>query len=64
MSYWRRTKEGFPSRRAKWAHVGDAVTYPVYRLFGPRPAPGQAGGTPRRGPRKRSLRERELDGLL
>jgi hypothetical protein len=33
LAHWANEKSGFPSRRADYAHIGDAWTYPLYRLW-------------------------------
>jgi hypothetical protein len=33
LSHWPNSKDGFPSRRSQWSHIGDAWTYPHYRLW-------------------------------
>ena len=30
---WKTRPNGMPSRSAKWAHAGDAITYAVWRFF-------------------------------
>jgi hypothetical protein len=33
LAHWPNSKEGFPSRRSQWSHIGDAWTYPKFRLW-------------------------------
>jgi hypothetical protein len=33
LSKWPNGREGFPSRRSQYSHIGDAWTYPKYRLW-------------------------------
>jgi hypothetical protein len=45
LSHWPNSKEGFPSRRSQWSHIGDAWTYPKYRLW-PRRLKRKGPGSP------------------
>jgi hypothetical protein len=38
---WPTNKGGHPSRQSEYAHVGDAMTYPPYRWYAPRPQAGR-----------------------
>jgi hypothetical protein len=44
ISKWPNGREGFPSRRSQYSHIGDAWTYPKYRLW---PRRHEAKGKPR-----------------
>jgi len=54
-------KNNFPARRGHWCHMGDAMTYPLCRLY-PRARPKTAYEYKRVEP-GRSARRRDLDEL-
>lgn len=45
---WPNGKEGFPSRYSQYAHIGDAWTYPEFRLWPRQFKRREGGGAPRR----------------
>jgi hypothetical protein len=55
------TRYGTPPRRSKFAHVVDAATYPLFRLFSPRAA--LARSEVRRDPHPTTTRGKEFEGF-
>jgi hypothetical protein len=57
---WENSKQGFPSRRSKWSHVGDCITYGAWRLWPRKRAKGKVEFL--KAERQTTERRKDLEG--